>query len=186
MYIAKYLDTPQALQQCKHKAILKDIIELLLDRARSGARTHILKVKSHIGIKGNEEADKLATEAVKPEGCSEEYTIGREGLHGLHWPTINIDKPNSDGTHRTEEHMTGNLNAALKRAVHHECQAGNANKTLYVELWEQVQAKLLPHTAQHIWTSSAVTHRMLLNVLKAQFGQLWNMNMAYVRKMPYM
>ena len=49
-----------------------------------------------------------------------------------------------------------------------------------------VQAKLLPHTAQHIWTSSSVTHSMLHNVLKAQFIQLWNMNFAYVRKMPYM
>ena len=89
-------------------------------------------------------------------------------------------------THRTEEHMAGKINATLKRAVYPKCQAGNANKTLYVKLWEQVQAKLLPHTAQHIWTSSAVTHSMLRNVLKAQFGQLWNMNMAYARKMPYM
>ena len=82
--------------------------------------------------------------------------------------------------------MAGNLNAALEQAVHPKCQAGNANKTLHVKLWEQVQAKLLPHTAQHIWTSSAVTHSMLRNVLKARFGQLWNMNMAYVRKVPYM
>ena len=52
--IAKYMDSPQTLQQCKHKIMLKDIVAQLLARARKGLQTRILKVKSHIRIQGNE------------------------------------------------------------------------------------------------------------------------------------
>ena len=50
--IAKYMDSPQTLQQCKHKVMLEDIVVQLLARARKGLQTRILKVKSHIGIQG--------------------------------------------------------------------------------------------------------------------------------------
>ena len=67
-----------------------------------------------------------------------------------------------------------------------QCQAGNANTTLYVDLWNQVESKLLPNITEYLWTSPHTTQSLLRNVLKARYGQLWNMNMAYVRKMPYM
>ena len=68
--IAKYMDSPQILQQCKHKVMLEDIVAQLLAGARKGLQTRILKVKSHIGIRGNEEADKLATAATDYSTCS--------------------------------------------------------------------------------------------------------------------
>ena len=48
--IAKYMDSPQTLQQCKHKVMREDIVAQILARARKGLQTRILKVKSHIGI----------------------------------------------------------------------------------------------------------------------------------------
>ena len=46
--IAKNMDSPQTLQQCKHKVMLEDIVTLLLARARKGLRTRILKGGSPI------------------------------------------------------------------------------------------------------------------------------------------
>ena len=82
--------------------------------------------------------------------------------------------------------MAGDVTSALKKAVRPNCQAGNANTTLYVDLWNKVESKLLPNITEYLWTSPHTTQSILRNVLKARYGQLWNMNMAYVRKMPYM
>ena len=70
--IAKYIDSPQTLQQCKHKVMLEDIIAQLLARTRKGLQSRVMKVKSHIGIQGNEEANKLATAATDSSKCPQE------------------------------------------------------------------------------------------------------------------
>ena len=76
--------------------------------------------------------------------------------------------------------MAGDLTSALKKAFCPNCQAGNANTTLYVDLWNQVESKLLPNITEYLWTSPHTTQSTQRNVLKARYGQLWNMNMAYV------
>ena len=45
-------------------------MEELAKKARGGVHVQLLKVKSHIGIEGNEKADALAHEACKPECCN--------------------------------------------------------------------------------------------------------------------
>ena len=84
--ISKYLDNPQDLQLCKHKKVLQDIIDSLLLRAQAGKLTRFIKVKSHIGIKGNEQADQLAVKAANLATCDVAYNVGREGLQGVYWP----------------------------------------------------------------------------------------------------
>ena len=131
--IAKYLDTPQTMQTCKHKEVLKDITGNLLHRARDGLCTSILKVKSHIGIRGNEAADKLATKATDPLQCTTDYCIGSQGLEGKYWPAVEKEKTNSDGSTRTEMHLVGNLTSDIKSFAMPVCPSGNANETLYVK-----------------------------------------------------
>ena len=77
------------------------------------------------------------------------------------------------------------LTSALKKIVRLKYQAGNANITLYVDLWNQVESKRLRNITEYLWTSPHTTQSILRNVLKARYGQLWNMNISYVRKMPY-
>ena len=184
--IAKYLHTPQSLQQCKHKAVLEDIVLKLLQRARVGLITEIVKVKSHIGIMGNEAADKLATTAIDPLACTHDYNKGSNGLEGSYWPCHNVESKNQDGSTRTDVWLVGNLTSAIKAIASPSCQSGNTNDTLYVDLWKEIEHKVLPSSLEHPWTSRSVTASILRNTLKARYGQLWNMNMAFVRKMPYM
>ena len=105
--IAKFMDSPQTLQQCKNKVMLEDIVAQLIARARKGLRTRIMKVKSHIGIQGNEEADKLATAATDSSKCSQDYAIGHEGLQGLYWPAQTIEKMSNDGNVAAENGWQG-------------------------------------------------------------------------------
>ena len=100
--IAQYMDSPLNLQQCKHKVMLEDTVVHILARARKGLQNIILKVKSHIGIQGNEEADKLATAATDSSKCSEEYAISHEGLQGLYWPVQTVEKMSNDGNDAAE------------------------------------------------------------------------------------
>ena len=95
--IAKYMNSPQTLQQCKHKVMLEVIVAQFLARAKKGLQTKILKVRSHIGIQGNEEADKLATAATNSSKCSQEYATGHEGLQGLYWPVQTVEEKSNDG-----------------------------------------------------------------------------------------
>ena len=82
--------------------------------------------------------------------------------------------------------VVGNLTSAIKAIASPSCQSGNTNDTLYVDLWKEIEHKVLPSSLEHPWTSRSVTASILRNTLKAGYGQLWYMNMAFVRKMPYM
>ena len=52
-------------RQHVHKYLLQAIGDLLATRARRGLKTSLVKVKSHIGIRGNKIADKLAKYATQ-------------------------------------------------------------------------------------------------------------------------
>ena len=60
----------------------------LARKASDGVRLEIqlLKVKSHIGIEGNEKADKLAHEACRPRECSDSAREGVEIMEDMYWP----------------------------------------------------------------------------------------------------
>ena len=80
-----------------------------------------------------------------------------------------------DGNDAAEKWMAGDL----------KLPSGQCKRYLYVDLWNQVESKLLPSITEYLWTSPHATQSILGNVLKARYGQLWNMNLAYVRKMAY-
>ena len=58
----------RALAQTKddcHQPMLQAITSLIVDRAKTGLSTKIMKVKSDIAVHGNEMADKLVNEAAE-------------------------------------------------------------------------------------------------------------------------
>jgi ribonuclease HI len=61
--IQRIINTPWTLRDSKHLFLLNDILNTLRSRSENGQRTCFHKVKSHIGIQGNEKADKKANEA---------------------------------------------------------------------------------------------------------------------------
>ena len=63
--------------------MLEDVVVVSLARARKGLQPRVLKVKSHVGIQGEEEADKLAKAPTDPSKCYQEYAVSHEGLQRL-------------------------------------------------------------------------------------------------------
>ena len=61
--IQNQLFNPSKLRNSPHSRLLSAIGNVLRDRARAKVHTTIVKVKSHIGVHGNEMADKLANAA---------------------------------------------------------------------------------------------------------------------------
>ena len=83
--IQKMLRLPDSLYECKHALLLHLIIALLLNRAKANLTTHIMKVKSHIGIQGNELADKAAADAIEnPNSCH----FSLSGNNNLYFSTL--------------------------------------------------------------------------------------------------
>ena len=54
--IAKHMRDPTLTVNDIHRPMLQAITELLVQRASNSVKTTLMKVKSHIGIQGNEQA----------------------------------------------------------------------------------------------------------------------------------
>ncbi|GAB4823850.1 hypothetical protein N2152v2_010896 [Parachlorella kessleri] len=84
--ISKAIYRPHTLSGadiCLHLPLLMSIGRRMLERAARGVPTRILKVKSHCGIHGNEEADTLAKEAAR---ASAEMEAGEQQQQAPHSP----------------------------------------------------------------------------------------------------
>ena len=93
--IRKQIDHPTRLRECKHQKLLEDIVARLGARAMAGSQTHLYKVRSHTGIKGNDEADRLAKDAaLHPLNTQYHIKVGENGYQHLRWPQI--AKPGTD------------------------------------------------------------------------------------------
>jgi len=135
--INKQLYEPRKHAECKHKTLLAEIVSLLIRRAQNGYKTTLAKVKCHIGIEGNEEADKLAGEAVTGSRCDQEQPLGYLGLMDMIWP---IKTDTQAAPDRPRIHwQVANLTHDVKKKTAPTCQTGLTNKTVYVKAWADVQ-----------------------------------------------
>ena len=111
--IHKQIHNPRGNQYNTHRELLRPIASALLHRAQTGLRTDIIKVKSHIGIEGNEVADKLANAARDPSACDVSDDIGNLAHQGEHWPML-IAHPRKV-IKQPEDRMASNLQASLMK-----------------------------------------------------------------------
>ena len=123
---------------------MQDIIDSVLQRAKAGKLARFIKVKAHIGIKGNESADQLAVKAASLDHCDIYYSIGNEGLKGVYWPCT-LKQSTAE---TVKEFKMSNLQSAVKEAAKSKCQTGNSNRTQYVQFWEAFEKTML-QTVNH-------------------------------------
>lgn len=88
--IRKAIRAPTRLQDNKHRKLLEEILNILTNRSEANLCTTLGKVKAHIGIHGNEQADKGAVQASRLEtGHDITVDIGRDPYKDHYWPTYN-------------------------------------------------------------------------------------------------
>ena len=135
--IHKQIHCPMGNQTNTHVVLLKAITVILLERAQHGLSTTIIKVKSHIGIIGNEMADKLANETRGPQACEVSYEAGNHAHQGEHWSVLNIASKREES--QPAECMAGNLKQALKGRISSNQAKGLTAQGLYLQLWADIQ-----------------------------------------------
>ena len=186
--ISRELHCPDKNLECKHRKLVQAIVGKLLHRARAGLQTSIVKVKSHIGIEGNERAHKLANQAARSP--QEEHVItGVTAFEGLFRPG-NLPPPTDsklpgDASHDDTIYLQANLTAAIKQAARPHFQTGLTNKTTYVNIWKDLEQHLDLKASNAFWQSTQISANATRQVLKARYGVMWNMRQAFKMHMPY-
>ena len=99
--IRRALYSPQSSVRKLHTGLVTEIAELILLRARNNLHTHIHKVKSHVGIEGNELADKHAKKAAELAVTAHNFGYwnyeGRQETISHYWAyTMDVSSPNAD------------------------------------------------------------------------------------------
>ena len=128
--IAKHLRLPSATVDDCHTPLAAEIV--------------LVKVKSHIGIHGNEMADKLANEAAEASSTACDYDLSRmytEPFQDKFWPQQVTQVHTTTGSIIQRKYVT-DLDDSLAQAVHDKHKLGLSNqKSIYCQAW----ATLQPH-----------------------------------------
>jgi ribonuclease HI len=178
--IRKQIDHPSRLRECKHQKLLEDIVARLGARAMGGSQTHLYKVRSHTGIKGNDAADRLAKEAaLHPSTTQHHITVGENGYQHLRWPQVN--KAGTD-----TQQAAANLTNGVKHHLPPHTLRGPTRKAgVYTTLWDAQLPTLQGDQSSKFWQDSTLTWQQKINLLRARWGHLWNRKLAYRYRRPY-
>ena len=185
---------PHTLLTHKHYPMLSSIRSLVLTRARLSLPTHIQKVKSHIGIYGNEQADAGASYALHhPDSCD----VSLADVDAAHFSTLLAwpchPPPAPDGAPAglpTPDtcYFLGDLHDALSRYLlteaSHLYDGPGENRTLYAAQ-QAVTADAVPDISNHMWHSSACHWPLIRTVLKLRYQQVWTASRALTFQRPY-
>ena len=181
--INRQLRNPQQLKYHVHKYLLKAIGDVLIERARLGLQSSIIKVKSHIGVQGNTIADAVAGEATASAeiDLSGEHTEPYKDMAWLR--RVEKDQEGND----CDGQFLRNLNDSLQEALHNKHKLGQSNQDAkYVQYWRNVQEHVLADISNGYWDETTITDPAKRNTNKYKWGQLWHMGKAWLYKVPYM
>ena len=187
--IAKHLRLPSATKDDCHRPLVDEIARLIVQRARAGVETSIVKVKSHIGINGNEMADKLANEAAEASSTACDYDLSRmytEPFQDKFWPQQVTQVRTTTGSILQKKYVR-DLDDSLQQAVHDKHKLGLSNqKSIYCQAWAALQPHRVKDYSDAFWNMPTVTADMRRNALNFRYGQLYNKKLAFMRKQAYM
>jgi len=186
---------PQDMGDHKHEALLNEIIEAIL---ASPEPVHLWKVKSHIGVVGNEIADNIAKGVAKGEIDMEdciEYSEPSNNRHLIYWPHEVTEAPAPPRTHtvpppvqqaadpaaapRKRKRPLENLGKDLKRRSHEKCKFGKANReTIYFEAWHRTAPQRVAKASNKFLTDNKISFGERKAALAYRYGCLYNQKLA--------
>ena len=195
-WIARQMNAPSSLQECKHRALIQSIVAHIAERALptedwAGFRTCIYKVRAHTGVAGNELADQAASDACTKaeDACHYVETSEARPRDKGAWPHLKPDPtpaPPSGRAPRARNYALQNLNAAVKSAAKDRGATRNFSspRGVYDCLWSSTLPALDAGCSLAWWTNSSVTWGARKQTFKAMWGQLWSAKLACRYKRP--
>ena len=179
--IQRIINTPWTLRDSKHLFLLNDILNTLKKRSENGRRTCFHKVKSHIGIHGNEKADKKANEAaMDPQSANITEESNSAPYEGKVWVKHAPPQNPKDTDEPIAPRYLSNLSEDIKRKVTPHHSGGQFTSTgLFAQLWHNSVDSLLPSSISSIWSDPKITWYQATLALKARWGQLYTNRLAH-------
>ena len=167
---------PQDIEEKIHLPLLLTIRDLLLSRAKIPfSKTHFQKVKSHIGIIGNEMADKAASKAARLPPNTHDMTaasINNQHLKSLNaWPCL----LSSSGSPSLASNLTFSLKQHALSQPHIADGPVSANpaKDITYKRLQALQPSILPHESNAFASTQTCSDVAYLNTIKTRVGTLW-------------
>lgn len=139
--VRRALQGPDGVAASLHGGLLLDIARCLVEWANAGVATHILKVKAHSGVTGNEEADAAAKSAAELD-AEHRFTTPAHTPFGWRVCPGSLEPPTGCGCGGSSATARG---PACLRAVAHHGKAlskrlHKRNKTGYSKMgWHATQ-----------------------------------------------
>ena len=198
----RILRRPQTLVESKHYPLLLQIHTLIMQRAHAGHHTILQKVKSHIGIIGNEKADEGARDSMEnPALC--QFTL--QGVNNQYlstlpaWPCLASDpaqtpasatqQGNAGEMDQDGPYFLSNLTTSITEHVIRKCPDitdGPYLKPGPVFLAQQALNSIsLPLCNNHMWHTSACNFTVIRNILRVRYNLLWTAALAAKYNKPY-
>jgi len=182
--IRRILYYPQTLSECKHVDLLRVIARHLETRAELGFRTALGKVKSHIGVCGNELADLGAGVAAKHASqCDFTVTAPNDSLSQLPNWLMSSPLPAHAGD-QGQSRSLADLGDAVKKLTLPALSTGRAKATVFTNLRDAVNLVSYPVLSNHMW--QACSFKLIRTVLAVRYNYLWTSARAFVCGRAYM
>ena len=178
--IMRSLSHPYTIRFSKHQDQLQKIAGMLYARASKNMSTHILKIKAHAGLHGNEKADKLAVDAPNHFGDIECWKdpSSSDSLSHCFWPCTTHTTASTSVTQPLP-----NLTTAVKASIQTTTRYGYAPQGVYASLWHNTIKLLHPkysHQALHPrYDASGLSYTATRLTHLARWGQLPNNKLLY-------
>jgi ribonuclease HI len=183
--IVKQMHYPQAHAFHPLRGQLQRIVECI---AASPHPITLVKVKSHVGIVGNEVADELAVAAqagtqLQEDETTVEYEPGDDGRKALYWP-VHVTKKivtarNGTTSERTVRKAVKNTITHVQQISKDTCKLGMAKKdTQYYNYWMQTEDTRDP-CSYHMMHSGKITQAERSTALKYRTGTMYSAKMRY-------
>jgi ribonuclease HI len=183
--IVKQMHYPQAHKFHPLRGQLQRITECI---AASPCPIRLVKVKSHVGIVGNEIADELAVAAqadtqLQEDETTAEYQSGDDGRRSLYWPAHVTKKVvtarNGTTSERTVRKAVKNTISHVQRISKETCKLGMAKlDTQYYTFWNQSEDMRDP-CSYHMMHSGKISQAERSTALKYRTGTMYSAKMRY-------
>lgn len=187
--VRRHLCAPQSGRFDVHKALLEATVDAMKALASTGCEIHIKKVKSHIGVRGNEEADRIAKMA------AEAIAKGKQAVQDCEWlaeattaaARQGVIWPAKQGNPGEPSQPLPNLTDAVHSVCADACEQiyGGPVAGVYASLWRKV-APVLRKESDSMWGSRDMSWRQRLVALKCRWGCLWTAKRARMIGKQYM
>ena len=86
---ASVLARMRSFYSSSHQGLLFEVLQSITRIVQQGRQIHFLWVPAHVGVKGNEKADKMAKKALEKEKVEMNISLSKAEVKSLIWEKVN-------------------------------------------------------------------------------------------------